>query len=222
MKNGSTIVGVIAFPGRYIAEPYWPERAAAIDIDKQSGVSRARSESARVKALDAHLKKIGMSAEEFYRLQQKAERAFYTAADITNVYGHSHYHAADEIVIPSDRILACLVQGCDQAPSAVRIAKPEQLRTVLTVDPIYTGKTGPDGHWVRAVVPKKDGKPISNQRGTRSSAYIEQFSAPFTVHFSEAQVTPKRLKDFIEWTGREIGIGASRKMNNGRFSVNWQ
>lgn len=216
--SNAKISGMIIFPGRYIAEPYWPERATVIDIDKQSGVSRARSESARVKALDAHLKKIGMTAEEFYRLQRRAERPFYTVEDL---HMKPNGHNKDEIVIPPDRILACLVQGSDQAPSAVRIAKPDQLRSVLTVDPIYTDKSAPDGHWVRAVVPKKDGKPISNQRGTRSSAYIEDFNASFVIHFSEAQITPKRLKDFVEWTGREIGIGASRKMNNGRFTMEW-
>lgn len=209
--------GKMTFPGRYIAEPYWPERAQVIDIDKQSGVSRARSESARIKALDAHLKKIGMTADQFAQLQLRAERPFHTASDLDKPNGHDK----TEIIIPAEKIMACFVQGCDQAPSAIRISKPEQVRSILAVEPLFTHKLAPDGHWVRAVVPKKDGKPISNQRGSRSSAYIQNFSGNLIINFEEYQVPAKRLRDFIEWTGREIGIGAARKMNCGRFSVEW-
>jgi len=212
------ITGQIRFIGRYIAEPYWPERAQVIDIDKESGVSRARSESARVKALDAHLKKIGMTADQFDKLKLRAARPFHTVSDL----GHPvKGHAPGEIVIPPDRILSCFVNACDQAPSALRICKPEQLRSIISAETIFTGKQCADGTWSRAVVPKKDGKPISNQRGTRSSEYIENFAAELVVEFSEHQVPRKRLIDFIDWSGREIGIGASRKMNNGRFSVSW-
>lgn len=210
------IKGTITFPQRYIAEPYWPEMAQAIDIDKQAGVSRARSESARTKALDAHLKKIGMSYEQFEALKRRATRPFHTAEDVK-----AKGHDPAEIVIPSDRMLACFVNGCDVAPSAIRISKPEQVRSIIQVDTIFTDRFAPDGCWVRAVIPKKDGKPLSNQRGTRSSYYIEDFSAPIEVTFDESFVAPKRLKEFIEWVGREIGVGASRKMNNGRFTVTW-
>lgn len=211
------IKGQIIFPHRYIAEPYWPEMAQIIDIDKQSGVSRARSEQARSKALDAHLKKIGMTYEDFETLKRKALRPFHTVSDVQGGNGH----AADEIVIPTDRMLACFTNACDVAPSAIRICKPEQLRSIIHIEHIYTGKTAPDGSWIRAVIPKKDGKPLSNQRGTRTSQYIENFSGDLVVTFDESFVAPKRLKEFIEWAGREIGVGASRKMNNGRFSVKW-
>lgn len=208
--------GTITFRHRYIAEPYWPEMAQVIDIDKQSGVSRARSEQARTKALDAHLKKLGMTYEDFEKLKLRAMRPFHTAGDLK-----ANGHDPAEIIIPSDRMLACFVQGCDMAPSAVRICKPEQLRSIIAVENIYTRKHASDGCWIRPVIPKKDGKPLSNQRGTRSSYYIENFSSDLTVTFDESFVAPKRLREFIEWVGREVGVGASRKMNNGRFVVTW-
>jgi hypothetical protein len=218
-----TITGTIRFPGRFIAEPYWPDLAKAIDIDKQSGVSRARSEAARTKALDAHLKKLGMTLDDFYALQRSAKRPFWTVRDLRNNHMPiAGTHADDEIIIPPDNILAAFVQGCDQAPAAVRIAKPDNLRSVVEAETIYTGKTTPDGTWTRPVVPKKDGKPLSNQRGTRSSDYIADFSAALVLHYSEASVTAERLRDFCAWVGREVGIGASRKMNNGRFNVTWK
>ncbi len=229
----TSINGTIKFNGRYIAEPYWPERAMAIDIDKQSGVSRAKSELGRTRALDAHLKKIGMSMDDLDELKKRAARPFYTVSDINDtdardnaavsaiVSANANAHNLNEIVIPPDRILACFVQGCDEAPSAIRIGRPDQVRSILKVEPIYTGKLKPDGTWVRAVVPKKDGKPLSNQRSTRSSPYIERFSGDLIVSFDTSQMTSQRLQDFIIYVGREIGIGASRKMNCGRFVVEW-
>jgi hypothetical protein len=212
--------GTVRFTGRYIAEPYWPEQALCIDIDKQSGVSRARSEATRVKALDAELKKRGMTLDEFRKLQELAKRPFFTVADLPAAL--TNKHDPREIIIPADRMLACFVQACDEAPAAVRVAKPENLRSVLKLDPIFTGKLAPDGEWTRAVVPKKDGKPLSNQRGSRTSLYIETFEARIAIRFSEAAVTEKRLRDFVEWAGREIGVGAARKMNCGRFTVRWE
>ena len=214
-----TLKGRIRFVGRYISEPYWPERAQLIDIDKQSGVSRARSEASRVKALDAHLKKLGMTLDDLERLKAQAERPFWTVADLPQqqINGHD----ISEIIIPGELWLACFAHGCDVAPAAVRIAKPENVRSVIQVDVVYTGRLGPDGTWTRAVVPKKDGKALSNQRGMRTSFYIANVEAAIVIHYSETVVTEKRLRDFVEYVGREVGIGASRKMNCGRFTCLW-
>ena len=38
------------FDKGYIADPYWPERERVINIDKQSGMSRARSSANRPNA----------------------------------------------------------------------------------------------------------------------------------------------------------------------------
>lgn len=39
----------------YIAHPYWPEREKLINIQKESGLSRARTAQTRRKALDDYL-----------------------------------------------------------------------------------------------------------------------------------------------------------------------
>src|ERR1700730_7620102 len=92
----------------YIAQPYWAEQNQLIDIDKQSGKSRARSEDKREQALLRYLEKIGMSPEQYKALQKKAAEKWHK--DITG-----------KIVIPSERIGACLVNGTRSAPAGCRV-----------------------------------------------------------------------------------------------------
>lgn len=44
-----------SFARGYIAEPYWPQRAKLIDIQKESGMNRARSAANRRKSLEEYL-----------------------------------------------------------------------------------------------------------------------------------------------------------------------
>jgi hypothetical protein len=211
------INATITFDKGYIAHPYWPELEKAINIEKESGTRRARSEEKRVKALRDYLTSHNMTMEDYLALKQKAERPFYTVA---TTLGTVNGHQLDEIVIPSHQLYGALAQACDLASSSLRIAKTEQLRTVLTVDDIFTGKDKADGVWDRFVVVKAGaGQKLSNQRALRSNAYLGPFTADWGVSFSEEILNVNKVKDFLQYAGREIGVGASRKLGWGRFSL---
>ena len=69
------------------------------------------------------------------------------------------------------------------------------------------------------VVTAGTGAKLSNQRGLRRSPYIQNFDGELTVEFNDTLVRPERVRQFIEFTGRDVGVGASRKMRWGRFEV---
>jgi hypothetical protein len=212
----------LSFPKGYVAHPYWPELEKVINIQKESGTRRARSEANRVKALSDHLHKIGMTNEQYVELMKKAERPFYTAFDVEkSTFGQIPVgkHDPDEIVIPPHQFYGCLAQASDLARASIRITTRDQLRSVLTIDvPVYTGKTEGDGVWERfAVVTAGTGAKLSNQRALRRNAYIGPFEGMFVVSFDDHVVNPDKVRDFITYAGREIGVGASRKMGWGRW-----
>jgi len=216
----------LTFTKGYIAHPYWPELERLINVQKESGTRRARSEEKRVKALRDYLAAHDMSMEDYEALQKLAERQFYTygtAPDdfhlLHRVAGHAA-NDADEITIPSHQLYGCLAQAADLASSAIRIARKEQIRTVVHVSNISTGKTRSDGTWERFVQVKSGtGQTLSNQRALRSNQYLGPFVGHGHVAFSEDIVAYRKMTDFIEFAGREIGVGASRKLGWGRFTV---
>jgi hypothetical protein len=57
----------------YIAHPYWPEREKLINIQKESGLSRARTAQTRRKALDDYLASISMTRPA-HRLAHRQNR----------------------------------------------------------------------------------------------------------------------------------------------------
>jgi hypothetical protein len=189
-------------PG-YIADPYRVAMYRLIEIQKQSGMMRARSEKKRRECLEAHLRDIGMTHDGYLALEKEAREPFY-------------HDAAGWIVIPQLSIEACLVNACSEAPSKIRISN---LRTALRCSAFVTDKREPDGVWERfAVVMSGQGK-LSNQRGLRSNAYIRNFVAIGEIAHDPELVRPKAILDLLTYAGREIGIGASRKMGWGRFTV---
>lgn len=207
----------LTFPKGYIAHPYWPERERLINIQKESGTKRARSEEKRIKSLRDFLAAKGMSLEDYEALEKRAERQFYTAGDLGP---EADGHVPEEIIIPSHQFYGMLAQACDLASSAIRIARVDNLRTVIAVSSAFTGKVKADGTWERfVVVTAGTGGKLSNQRALRSNAYLGPFNTGIGVTFSEEIVAPKKVGDFIAFAGREIGIGASRKLGWGRFTA---
>jgi hypothetical protein len=195
------------FPKGYIAEPYWPERAQLIDIQKGSGLNRARSEANRRKALEEFLKRQGMTLSDYEALEKRAARPFYT-------------NGSDEIIIPETQILSFLVATCDEVRSASRPCDPQQVRSRFIATDMPTGKTQADGIWQRFVtVSSGTGAKLSNQRGLRKSAYIADFSTSGTLTFDEGFVDPATLRSALEWGGNFMGLGAARKMGWGRFAL---
>ena len=65
--------------GRYIGDPYWPARDRLINVQKSSGLNRARSASGRRKALEEYLQSTGHSLDWYEDLERQANEPFYRA-----------------------------------------------------------------------------------------------------------------------------------------------
>jgi hypothetical protein len=197
----------LTFPGQYIGHPYWVEMFELIQITKLSGMNRAKSEANRRKALDGHLRAIGMTLDQYTKLEELSKRPF-------------HVNADGQIIIPADNFLSFLVAATDEARSAQRACQKEQVRSRFTATDFVTNKTGPDGMWKRfSTVNAGAGAKLSNQRGLRENHYIENFTAAGQISFDEQFVKPDVLKNLIDFGGDFVGIGASRKMGKGRFKL---
>lgn len=148
-----------------------------------------------------------MSLGEFDELQRLAERPFYTTPD-------------GFIVLPANHVASMMVNACMEARAASRPCPPDQLRARVDVSDFLTAKTESDGVWERfAVVTGGTGAKLSNQRALRRNEYIEDFDARGTFALDPDFVRPDTLQKLLEWAGENVGIGASRKMGWGRFTV---
>lgn len=192
------------FPHRYIEHPYWPEMYQRIEIDKKSGVNRARTEANRRKAPEAQLIEMGMTLDDYQKLCDAADRPF-------------HVDGNGRIFIPGEKVIAALVNANALAPAKMRI---QNLRTAVRFSDFTTNKSQPDGVWQRfAVVNMGSGAKASNQRGMRSNPYIEGFTATGSMEVEADMVDPKAVLALLAFAGRVSGIGASRKMGYGRFKI---
>jgi hypothetical protein len=200
----------VHFPRGYIAHPYWPEMYQLIQIEKQSGMNRARSLENRRKCLDEWLRQNGMSFADYEELSRRAARPFYRL----------NCSETSEIVIPQAQVEAMLVATCDTVRAASRPCPKDQVRSRILCSEWRTGKTEQDGVYERfAVVTAGTGKKLSNQRGFRSNPYIADFSAGGTLEIDDSYVKPSVLENALRWAGQNVGIGASRKMGWGRFNL---
>ena len=212
------------FTKGYIAHPYWPEREKVVNIQKSSGMNRAKSDKNRIKALRDYIATIGLTIEDYDRLVVLADRQFYTVADVQGVEIPIHTPSptmapiGNQIIVPSHHIMSSLVNACDVATSAIRPCNMEQVRTLINASAILTGKTKKDGTWERFARPTDgSGKILSNQRALRTNDYIGAFDGYGTIEFDPDQIAAAKLKNFLIFAGRDIGVGASRKLGWGRF-----
>jgi hypothetical protein len=195
---------------KYIAHPYWPEQERLINIRKQSGVDRARSEDKREKSLNAFLKKIGMNAEAFKELERMANQPWYRV---------NRNDENSPIVIPKHQIEGMLVHAASEAPSGIRVPV-DNLRSLIRASDFVTNRKKEDGKFERFVQPK-DGKgnPLSNQRRFTVNPYISMFTATGTITFEETVVKAATAKDLLTYALFSVGVGACRKMDYGRGEV---
>lgn len=201
------IEAVLHFPRGYIAHPYWPAREKLINIQKASGINRVRSDERRQKALSAYLTAHGLTLDDYRQLEAAASRPFYT------------YNGTDEIVIPAHQLYGLLAQAADLAPAVVRPVRVDQIRTVIELSDFRTGRFEASGVYERYVPVKSGtGQTLSNQRSLRSDPYLADVTATGTVRVAQDDLAP-RIRQFIEWAGAEIGVGAARKMGWGRFRI---
>lgn len=204
----------------YIADPYWPEVEKVINIQKQSGMNRARSSANARKALEEYLRSEQMTLADYDKLVELSKRPFYTNGD------------GSSIVIPASKVAAMLVQTCDTARAAFRPCAPEQVRVAMRIGEWQTNARVEDAQiWERfAVVSSGTGAKLSNQRGLRRSYFIgamppdactptKPVVAKGGIDINETMVRPEVLEKALDYAGESIGIGASRKMGWGRFSV---
>lgn len=206
----------------YIADPYWPERERVINIQKESGMNRARSSANARKALEEYLRANEMTLADYDALVALAERPFYTL---------DGGGPEDTIVIPRKQVTAMLVAACDTARAAFRPCPPEQVRVALRTSEWRTNCTVSEAQpWERfVVVSSGTGAKLSNQRGLRRSLFIgadppddcqptKPVVATGTISINETMVRPETLAKLLEYAGESVGIGASRKMGWGRFT----
>jgi hypothetical protein len=195
-------------PKGYVGDPYWPELNDVIDIQKKSGMNRARSTPNRRKALEEYLVTIGKTLDQYRELEKIAAMPFYRDPE------------SNEIVIPEHCVMSFLSSTCNQTRSNSRPCEPEQVRSRFVVSPWKTGKMEADGEWKRfVVVSSGPGGKLSNQRSLRVNDYITDFDATGTISFDPDFVDPETLHRALDFGGRFIGIGASRKMGMGRFEL---
>lgn len=202
----------------FLANPYRPEREEVINIVKESGMSRARSTANRRKALEEHLRGIGKTLAEFDELERRASEPW----DVDET-GH--------ILIGRLNVVSMLVQTCDTIRAAGRPCPPSMVRTALRPSEWSTNMKPADAQtWQRfAVVTAGTGAKLSNQRGLRINEYIGAVppegvpTAPViaagTLDLNPEMVRPEVLSKALSWGGEWVGIGASRKMGWGRFTL---
>jgi len=209
------------FDKGYIAHPYWPAREQLINHQKASGVNRVRSQERREKALKDYLESRHLTMDDYLALERQASEPFYRWQDVLLGSALDGKNPL-EIVISAHQLYGCLAEACSMASTSLRIARNEQVRSVIQVSDFATGKLKADGVWSRfAVVKAGSGNRLSNQRSLREDPYLTDFDAVGTMHYLGED--ERKLRDFLIWTGREVGVGASRKMGWGRFTLaEWQ
>jgi hypothetical protein len=191
----------------YIAHPYWPEADQVVTIQKQSGMNLLRSQDKRNKALSTYLEKIGMTIQEYHKLEELAARPWYT-----NDEGF--------IIIPRHQFSGALVQATQSAPSGSRIPA-EALRSTLQISDFTTEKTMADQKEFKRYVRPTDGKgkTLSNQRRLTINYYIEDFLAVGDIEFDQRDIKAPNVVALLKYAGKYVGAGASRKMAYGRWEV---
>lgn len=202
----------------YLAHPYRSEREKVINITKESGMSRARSTANRRKALEEYLRANGMTVAEYDALVEIADRPWTLTDDGT-------------IAIPRLNVVSMCVAMCDSIRAAGRPCPPDAVRTVLRPSGWSTSVKPTEARvWERfAVVTSGTGAKLSNQRGLRRNEYVgadapegeptEAVVASGTFDINPDMVRPGVLGTALSWAGEWVGIGASRKMGWGRFTV---
>jgi hypothetical protein len=189
----------------YIAHPYWPETDDVINIQKRSGMNRARTDDSRHKALKEHLKKEGVTLKDYDELLRKSRRPWYRV---------DNDDETSPIVIPRHQLAGALVQTVNTAPAAVRGKyRADSFRYHVQLSDFVTEKMDADRVYDRYV--KLEG---SNQRSRQKNALISDFEAAGTIVVAD-DTKVADLQRLIDYALTEIGVGAARKMGHGRGHV---
>jgi len=185
----------------YIGHPYWPERETIISIQKDSGMSRQKSDEKRALALRSQLKKVGLTEDESQNLVRLANRQWYRVDPLDE---------ATVIIIPRHHIAGACVQTIGVSPKALRGSfDKDNFRSQVQISDFVTNRTKSDGIFDRYV--KREGV----MRGHEKNDFIEDFTATGTLKMFDTE-KPDVLKRLFEHTISVTGTGACRKMGYGR------
>ena len=122
--------------------------------------------------------------------------------------------------MPALHVVSMIVATCDTISSRARPCAPNLVRTLIRPTGWHTARTAPDGVWERfATVTSGTGQKLSNQRALRADPYIEDTDATGVIGIDETTIRPEVLWKALAWAGTHVGIGASRKMGKGRFTL---
>lgn len=204
----------------YIAHPYLPEREKVINIIKESGMARARSTANRHKALQEYLEAHGMTEAEYEALCAAADQPW-------------HLDEAGHIIVPKRSVDGMLTEAADRARAAFRAFPASMARTAARTTSWTTTATPADARtWERfVVVTAGTGAKLSNQRALRRNEYVgncppddtldpgPMVTATGAIEIDDEMVKPDVLRNMLRWAGQWVGIGASRRMGWGRFSI---
>ena len=148
-----------------------------------------------------------MTRAQYDDLERLASRPFYTSDE-------------GVIIVPALHVVSMIVATCDTISSRARPCAPNLVRTLIRPTGWHTAKTAPDGVWERfATVTSGTGQKLSNQRALRADPYIEDTDATGVIGIDETTIRPEVLWKALAWAGTHVGIGASRKMGKGRFTL---
>uniref|UniRef100_A0A6M3LCB3 Uncharacterized protein n=1 Tax=viral metagenome TaxID=1070528 RepID=A0A6M3LCB3_9ZZZZ len=193
---------VVVHMESYIANPYWPEVDALIELQKKSGMNFQRTDEKRAATLLAYLQQCGMTMDDYRALEAKSQRPWYRLDDEDQT---------SEIVMPRHQLSGALVQTCNVSPSSViKTSWAENLRTILRLEPWRTGKVQADKVFARYV------KGESNQRRYQESPEIDDFDAHGEIRFDPDVIKPPKVEALLKYALCNVGIGACRKMAYGR------
>jgi len=194
----------------YIAHPYWPELSELIEIQKRSGMNRARSDDKRESALANYLKKAGLDMVYYQKLQKAVTRHWYRV---------NNDDPNTSIIIPKHQVDGMLSSACNDAPAGSRF-DPNDVRVLITTTDFITDRKQSDGVYSRFVTIKDArGNTLSNQKQLAKNEYIKDALATGTITIDPNEVKAGAVKALLEYALRRVGVGAARKMGYGRGDV---
>lgn len=201
-----TVVKVEFALEAYIDQPYWTERELLIRIQKDSGMSRQKSDEKRAAAIAAHLKKLDMTIEQFRALEKKAAEPW-------------NKDAAGLILIPRHKLAGMFVQTIGGATKSLRGAfTKDNFRSLVQIGDFTTDRREKDGVYSRFV--KND---ATNMRRLQEDEFIgryldlgspEPVYCSGTISISDGH-KPQTVKSILETGIATVGLGSCRKMGFG-------
>lgn len=190
-------------PLGYIANPYWPEVEWCLKIEQKAGVHPRHKDDKKRKLIEHYCNQNGISLADF------------DAARVKIATQRWYFDKNGDIYIPRHHISGMLVQTIQghRLKSSVNV---DQLRSFLQV---YDAEVLPKKQKLDFMFSRYIKNPESNMRRLQEDEVISDFVAVGTLNFNPDIFNIRDVEDLFSYGGRWVGIGSSRKMGYGRYSV---